>query len=91
MLGSFDPDVLRYPLNWRESWPPGAGPGAGGSTPERGRARVAALLGDREAAVELLRRAFGEGLPYGIWIHLDRDLEPLSGYLPFQELIRPKD
>jgi len=54
------------------------------------RARIEALLGHREQAVELLRRAFNEGRTYGIWLHRDTDLESLRDYPPFQELIRPK-
>jgi len=54
------------------------------------RARIAALLGDRDEAVQLLRRAFAEGLTFGLWLHTDLDLETLRGYAPFEELIRPK-
>jgi DNA-binding SARP family transcriptional activator/Tfp pilus assembly protein PilF/TolB-like protein len=56
----------------------------------RWQARIAALCGDRERAVELLRRAFNEGLEYGIWLHRDIDFEPLRDSPPFQELVRPK-
>jgi DNA-binding SARP family transcriptional activator/TolB-like protein len=52
------------------------------------RARIAALLGQRERAVSLLRRAFDEG--HGkIFVHFDPDLESLRGYAPFDELLRP--
>jgi hypothetical protein len=51
---------------------------------------IAAVLGDRELAVELLRRGFNEGLGYGIWLHSDIDFESLRDYPPFQELVRPK-
>lgn len=54
------------------------------------RACIAALLGDRERAVELLREAYARGLRYGVEEHRDMDLEPLRDYLPFQELMRPK-
>jgi tRNA A-37 threonylcarbamoyl transferase component Bud32/tetratricopeptide (TPR) repeat protein len=54
------------------------------------RARIAALLGDNDEAVELLRRAFAEGLRYSIFLHCDMDLEVLRGYAPFDELTRPK-
>jgi len=54
------------------------------------RARIAALLGERQEAVDLLRRAFAEGLNYGIWLHRDIDLEPLRGFPPFEELMVPK-
>jgi tRNA A-37 threonylcarbamoyl transferase component Bud32/tetratricopeptide (TPR) repeat protein len=51
---------------------------------------IAAQLGELEEAVRLLRRAFSEGRRYSIAIHCDINLEPLWGYPPFQELIRPK-
>ncbi len=53
-------------------------------------ARVAAVLGHREQAVELLRSAFNEGLVYGIWLHREIDLESLHDYPPFQALMMPK-
>jgi len=54
------------------------------------RARIEAVLGNREEAMSLLRRAFGEGIPFGIWVHRDMDLVPLHGYPAFEEFIRPK-
>lgn len=55
------------------------------------RACIASLLGQRERAVELLRRAFSQGLMYGmLGLHHDRDLEPLRGYPAFEDLRRPK-
>jgi predicted Zn-dependent protease len=54
------------------------------------RACIAALAGDRERAVSLLRDALAQGLSYGTRLHVDQDLEPLRDYPPFQELIRPK-
>lgn len=54
------------------------------------RACIAALLGDRERAVELLREALAQGQRYGVWLHRDLDLEGLHDYPPFQELLRPK-
>jgi tetratricopeptide (TPR) repeat protein/TolB-like protein len=54
------------------------------------RARIAALLGDKDGAVALLRQAFAEGVAYGIWLHVDMDLESLRDYKPFQELVRPR-
>ena len=63
---------------------------AGGSTYRR--ARIAALLGERERAVELLREALAEGawLFFGLKAHTDIDLQPLRDYPPFQEFMRPK-
>jgi tetratricopeptide (TPR) repeat protein len=54
------------------------------------RSRIAALLGDRQQAVELLRSAINEGVYFGIWLHRDPDFESLRDYPPFQELLRPK-
>jgi tRNA A-37 threonylcarbamoyl transferase component Bud32/TolB-like protein len=54
------------------------------------RARIAAVLGDKDSAVTLLRQAFAQGLGYGIWLHVDTDLEALRDYKPFKELVRPK-
>jgi DNA-binding SARP family transcriptional activator len=53
-------------------------------------ARIAAQLGDREGAVAFLRDALSRGMAYGIWLHRDMDLEPLRGFEPFEELLRPK-
>ncbi|MCZ6917141.1 MAG: serine/threonine-protein kinase [Gemmatimonadetes bacterium] len=58
--------------------------------PTRARAMLAAALGDRERAVNLLRDAFSEGVPYGIWLHQEPAFDSLRGYPPFQELLRPK-
>lgn len=55
-----------------------------------GRARIAALLGDRAEAVELLRRALSEGVAYGLWLHRDMDLEALRDAAAYRELVRPK-
>jgi tRNA A-37 threonylcarbamoyl transferase component Bud32/tetratricopeptide (TPR) repeat protein len=54
------------------------------------RARIAALLGDRDEAVQLLRQAIEEGLDGLDLIHLEPDLAPLAEYAPFREFIRPK-
>ncbi len=54
------------------------------------RAFIAAALGDRDAAVALLRTAFGQGMTVGAWAHMEPALESLRDYPPFQELIRPK-
>jgi tetratricopeptide (TPR) repeat protein len=53
-------------------------------------ARIASLLGDRERAVELLRDALARGWPFSVRVHGDVDLEPLRGYPPFEEFLRPK-
>ncbi len=54
------------------------------------RACIASLIGEKEVALSLLRQAFAEGWDYGISMHRDIDLEPLRGYQPFIELLRPK-
>ena len=55
------------------------------------RARLAALRGDREQAVALLRQAFDQGLRGRMFLHLDPDFESLSNYSPYQELMRPRE
>jgi len=52
--------------------------------------RIAALLGEKDLAVEFLREAFAGGYGIGLRLHEDMDLEPLHGYPPFEELRRPK-
>jgi TolB-like protein len=61
------------------------------------RARIAAVLGDREGAVSLLRQAIAHGQICAVrWgypsesCHRDIDFEPLRGFPPFDELLRPK-
>jgi tetratricopeptide (TPR) repeat protein len=58
------------------------------------RARIAALLGMKEEAVELLRQSFAQGNYYldiqGVFIIQAADLGPLRDYAPFRELMKPK-
>jgi tetratricopeptide (TPR) repeat protein len=54
-------------------------------------ARIAAVRGQRDSAVALLRKAFLEGREYDLWLHRDIELESLRGYPPFEALARPKD
>jgi len=54
------------------------------------RARIAALLGMKAEAVELLRQAFAQGFNYDIELFQEADLDPLRDYAPFKELIKPK-
>ncbi len=51
---------------------------------------IAALLGEREQAVALLREAFAQGQAYGAGVLNDMNLESLRDYPPFKELLRPK-
>ena len=61
--------------------------GPGGNTV--GRAGIAAHIGEKERAFELLREALAEG--YSLeGLHADFRLEPLRGYPPFEELMKPK-
>jgi hypothetical protein len=62
----------------------------GGGTLELRRAQIAALLGERDRAVQLLRDAFAHGLIMNTALHRQMDLESLRGYAPFDELMRPK-
>ena len=54
------------------------------------RAAIAALLGDSDRAVMLLRGAFGQGHGRGLQIHDSPDLETLRAYPPFVELVAPR-
>src|SRR5437763_602588 len=54
------------------------------------RARIRALLGEREVAVGLLREAIAGGYPHVHALHIDLAFESLRDYPPFQELMKPK-
>jgi DNA-binding winged helix-turn-helix (wHTH) protein/tetratricopeptide (TPR) repeat protein len=54
------------------------------------RACIAAVLGERQRAVDLLREAFARGAPYGPYIHSSPEFESLADYPPYVELLRPK-
>jgi tetratricopeptide (TPR) repeat protein len=54
------------------------------------RAAIAAHLGEKDRAVDLLSEAFSQGMSYSIYLHAGIHLEPLWDYPPFQELIEPK-
>jgi tetratricopeptide (TPR) repeat protein len=63
-------------------------------------AYITALLGNKEGAIALLREAVAQGsgsgeepdsYGYGFIYSHAMDLEPLHGYPPFEELIKPKD
>ncbi len=51
---------------------------------------IAAVRGEREQAVELIREALAQGFAWDAWIHREPDFEALRDYPPFQELLRPK-
>jgi tetratricopeptide (TPR) repeat protein/tRNA A-37 threonylcarbamoyl transferase component Bud32 len=57
------------------------------------RARIAALLGNRDEAMTLLRQVMDHMTPtdqVACWLHRDIDFESLHDYPQFQELMRPK-
>jgi len=54
------------------------------------RAGIAAILGDKEQAVALLKEAFMQGVPFVLSIHRNIDLESLWDYPPYIELMKPK-
>jgi tetratricopeptide (TPR) repeat protein len=54
------------------------------------RACIAALLGQKDEATELLRQAFNEGVAFGVTHHREIDFEPLWEYPPFRKLLEPK-
>jgi serine/threonine protein kinase/tetratricopeptide (TPR) repeat protein len=53
-------------------------------------ARIAALLGDKEGAVYLLREAIKQGYDYTDLYFYPQDLESLQDYPPYQQLMKPK-
>ena len=55
------------------------------------RARIAAILGDRDRAVSLLTQAFQQGLRGRMSVHLDPDFESLRQYAPYQAITRLRD
>jgi hypothetical protein len=50
---------------------------------------IAAVMGDDQRALELLRRAKAQGLAYGHWMRREMDLEELRGTRAFEALVRP--
>ncbi len=53
-------------------------------------AAIAAQLGEKERAVNLLGQALSHGLLHGPQIDSDYDFAPLRNDPPFQNLIEPK-
>jgi hypothetical protein len=53
------------------------------------RARIAALIGDKEGAVNLLRQAIKQGYSYSS-LHPVEDFESLTDYPPYIQLMKPK-
>jgi len=54
------------------------------------RARIAALLGMKEEAVELLRQSFSQGKEYDVFLIQEADFDLLRDFAPFKELMKPK-
>ena len=54
------------------------------------RAGIAAASGERERAVDLLREAHSHGYVFGITWHRSVILQPLRGFAPFEDFLRPK-
>ncbi len=53
-------------------------------------ASIAAVLGRHDEAMRLLYQAFREGLPHGLRLHQDMDLESLRTREDFQALVTPR-
>jgi hypothetical protein len=53
-------------------------------------ARIAAVQGDADGAVTMLRGAFARGCPYGVELLADTDLRLLADDARFREIMRPK-
>jgi tetratricopeptide (TPR) repeat protein/TolB-like protein len=54
------------------------------------RARIAALLGDRDDAVRLLRQAFSEGTEVWNTLHVEPDFDGLRDFPAFRAFARPR-
>ena len=54
------------------------------------RACIAAVLGDKDQAIALLRESFLQGWPFMLDLHTDFNLESLWDYPAFKEILRPK-
>jgi len=57
----------------------------------RDAAELAAVLGERERAVTLLRQAFARGQQYDFWLHINTGLESLRELPAYRELTRIRD
>jgi len=55
------------------------------------RARIVALLGDRDRAVRLITQAHEEGWPHWTWDELVEEYDGLRGYAPFEDVMRPRE
>ena len=57
--------------------------------PDLGRARIAAVAGDRTRAITLLQSARSAGRPVGIGLHQEPDFASLRGFPAFEALVSP--
>ncbi len=55
------------------------------------RARIHAVLGERDTAIALVQEAFAQGYPQGGVMHLYPSLWSLRDYPPFRDLLTPKE
>ena len=55
------------------------------------RARIAAMIGERDATVDLLRQAFASGFGYNIYLHTEPAFASVRSYAPFVRVIAPKE
>lgn len=61
-----------------------------GGTHSFNEARLAAMRGQRERAMELIQLSIAEGRAFDQTIHTMHEFESLWGYKPFEEWLRPK-
>jgi hypothetical protein len=61
-----------------------------GPNADYARARMAALRGDRQRTVDLIREAFEERLGGRMFLHLDPDFESVRDFPAYRELVQPK-
>jgi DNA-binding SARP family transcriptional activator/TolB-like protein len=54
------------------------------------RARIAAVLGERDQAITLLRTAYAQGFKWWLPLHSEPDFESVRDHPVFRELVRPK-
>jgi hypothetical protein len=55
------------------------------------RAKIAAVLGDREASMSSLRDSFAQGYPFDLWFHRASEFAMLAGTSSFATMLRGKD
>jgi tetratricopeptide (TPR) repeat protein len=81
------PPPLRWPRDSRLDQPVASD----GSSMTYLRAQLAAMLGDKAEAVSWLNASFREGNWERPLLHLDRTLDRLRGYPPYEALLRPRE